>query len=354
MASDVTLRDVAERAGVSVGTASQALNNRPNVSPGTRNRVVDAARELGYRVRESAFSPKETSLEVVGMITKHDYGLPMDVNPFYSHIQLGVERESQRLGLSLMYANIEVDHQNRPVFWPSMLTEQRIDGLLFVGTFFEDTVDIIQRQTHIPIVLVDSYAPNLDFDHILIDNLNGTRRMVEHLIHLGHRNIGLIGSGKEIPPGVQERVHSFITTLQAHSLPTHYLEDAWLKRELSYEATQRLLRRAPEVTALFVVNDDCAIGAVHAANDLGLRVPEDISIAGFDDINLAREVTPPLTTVVVPKAWMGAMGVRRLLERAANPDQPKIYVVLSTGLVIRKSVASLNSSPVSEDNEGSG
>jgi LacI family transcriptional regulator len=339
MASDVTLRDVAERAGVSIGTASQALNNRPNVAVETRQRVLSVARDIGYRVREHAPFSLDIKLEVVGMISKHDYGLPVEVNPFYSHIQLGIERECQRMGLSLMYANIEVDHQNRPVFWPSMLREQRIDGLLFVGTFFENTVDLIQRQTNIPIVLIDSYAPNLVFDHILIDNLNGTRHMVEYLIQLGHRKIGLIGSGEEIPPGVQERVHSFYTTLRAHHLPDHYHEDSWLARAQSYDATQRLLRRAPEVTAIFVVNDDCAIGAIHAANDLGLRIPEDLSVAGFDDINLAREVTPPLTTVVVPKAWMGIMGVRRLVERAANPDQPKVYEVLTTELIIRKSVS---------------
>ena len=338
MAFEVKLRDVAARAGVSIGTASQALNNRPNVSADTRLRVLNSAHELGYHIREHLPAASATDLAVVGMITKHDYGLRLDVNPFYSHIQLGVERECQRLGLSLMYANIEVDHQNRPVIWPSMLTEQRIDGLLFVGTFFEDTVDMIQRQIQIPIVLVDSYAPNLNFDHILIDNLNGTRRMVEYLIQLGHRNIGLIGSGQDNPPGIQERVHSFITTLQAHQLHASFLEDSWLKRDLSYQATQRLLRRAPEVTALFVINDDCAIGAIHAATDLGLRVPQDISIAGFDDINLAREVTPALTTVVVPKTWMGAMGVRRLLDRAANPDQPKVYMALSTELIIRDSV----------------
>jgi LacI family transcriptional regulator len=339
MTATATLRDVAERAQVSIGTASQALNHRPNVSVETRQRVLEAARDLGYKPREPAAGLNDSQVEVLGMITKHDYGLPIEINPFYSHIQLGVERECQRMGLSLMYANIEVDHQNRPVYWPSMLREQRIDGLLFVGTFFEDTVDIIQRQTNVPIVLIDSYAPNLPFDHILIDNMNGTRRMVEHLIQLGHRNIGLVGSGEEIPPGVQERVHSFFTTLKAHNLPTHYHGDSWLERGQSYKSTLNLLRRAPEITALFVINDDCAIGAMHAATDLGLRIPEDISIAGFDDINVAREVTPPLTTVVVPKAWMGAMGVRRLLERAANPDQPKVYLVLSTDLVIRKSVS---------------
>lgn len=339
MSATATLRDVAERAHVSIGTASQALNNRPNVSVETRQRVLEAARDLGYKLREPAAGPNNSQVEVLGMITKHDYGLPIEINPFYSHIQLGVERECQRMGLSLMYANIEVDHQNRPVYWPSMLREQRIDGLLFVGTFFEGTVDIIQRQTNVPIVLIDSYAPNLPFDHILIDNMNGTRRMVEYLIQLGHRNIGLVGSGDENPPGVQERVHSFFTTLKAHNLPAHYHEDSWLARAQSYEATLKLLRRAPELTALFVINDDCAIGAMHAATDLGLRIPEDLSIAGFDDINVAREVTPPLTTVVVPKVWMGAMGVRRMLERAANPDQPKVYLVLSTDLVIRKSVS---------------
>ena len=111
MSNSVTLRDVAQLAGVSIGTASQALNNRPNVAPETRSRVVDAAMSLGYPVKESA-SESQRPLEVIGLLVKHDFGLPPEVNPFYAYIQAGVERACQSLNLSLMYANIEVDPSN--------------------------------------------------------------------------------------------------------------------------------------------------------------------------------------------------------------------------------------------------
>ena len=137
MSNSVTLRDVAQLAGVSMGTASQALNNRSNVAPETRSRVVDAAMSLGYPLKESASELQEIPLEVIGLLVKHDFDLPPEVNPFYAYIQAGVERACQSLNLSLMYANIEVDPSNHPVGWPAMIREQRIDGLILAGTFIE-------------------------------------------------------------------------------------------------------------------------------------------------------------------------------------------------------------------------
>lgn len=192
--ASATLREVAETAGVSIGTASQALNNRPNVSSETRTRVIDAAKALGYPVRESV-TPCEANLSVIGMLTKHDHGLDdAIVNPFYSYVELGVETECRKRGISLMMAAVDVDTQNHPVAWPAMLSEPRIDGLLLIGTFIEDTIDQIHQRLNIPIILVDSYAPRLPFDSVVIDNFHGAQTAVEYLIECGHRHIGLIGS----------------------------------------------------------------------------------------------------------------------------------------------------------------
>ena len=337
MSTTATLREVAEMAGVSIGTASQALNNRPNVSPETRSRVVDAAVTLGYH-RENHTTTVENAISVIGMLTKHDYGLEVTVNPFYSHVERGVERECRKRNIGLMYSAIEVDHQNRPVIWPLMLSEQRIDGLLLIGTFIEGTVDQLQRQANIPIVLIDSYASNLPFDSVLIDNADGATRAVDYLIELGHKHIGILGSNPESPPGVFERRVCYQKALKKAGISHEYIIDCGLKRESAFKATKELLTRCPQITAIFAVNDDCAIGVMNAVHDMKLRIPNDISVMGFDNIDLAKEITPALTTIHVHKSWLGILGVRNLVDRIQNPDQPRIYTTVTTQLIERDSV----------------
>lgn len=330
-----TLRDVAKRAKVSMGTASQALNNRPGVLPETRKRVLEAAEALGYRpLRVHA----QAALNVVGMLVKHDYGLPLAFNPFFSQVQAGVEQECRAQHLSLMFATIEVDRSNRPLEWPRMVEDNSVDGLLLIGTNIESTAEALrQRLLNKPIVLVDSYARGFPFDSVLIDNVGGATQAVRHLLELGHRHIGLIGSNPESPPDILERRQAYITTLRAHDVEPLYIEDGLMTREAGYEALRCLLRRAPQVTAVFVVNDDTAIGVLHAAQDMGLRIPEDLSIVGFDDIAPASQVRPALTTVRVPKIWLGRLGVRQLIERSRHPDQPQVTLTLATELVVRQS-----------------
>ncbi len=337
MANSVRLQDVADLAGVSIGTASQALNDRPNVAQETRARVIDAAQTLGYPIKRP-MTPSKPGLEVVGMLMKHDFGFPTDVNPFYTHVQAGVESECRNANLSLMYANIEVDTSNHPIAWPSMLHEQRIDGLLLIGTFIEDTVGILRERFDMPIVLVDGYAPTMPFDSIVIDNATGARTAVEHLITLGHRHIGLIGSNPQSPPSVLERRQAFIETLRAHQLPGDYVVDSELTQESGYATARALLERSPEVTAIFASADIVAIGALNAARELGIEVPARLSVMGFDNIRMASVVTPRLTTIHVHKRWMGVLGVRQLLQRAAEPHLPKLTLQISTELIERDSV----------------
>jgi LacI family transcriptional regulator len=337
VASSVTLRDVAKLANVSVGTASQALNNRPQVAPETRARVVDAARILGYPIKETTIN--STELKVIGLLTKHDMNLPVEINPFYSHIQAGVETECRRRQISLMYANIEVDSSNHPIMWPTMIRDQHVDGLILAGTFIEETVDLFQRRIDVPIVLVDSYAPNLPFDSVVIDNTPAAMTAVEYLIAQGHRKIGLIGWSNESPPSIQERKVGYCRTLEKHGIEDVIIEPSTVKvREEGYKALRRLLARRPDVTAVFACNDLVALGVYSAARGMNLDVPGDLSVMGFDDIDLAREITPALTTTHVHKTWLGAISVRQLIERASTPAQPKVTVTVSTQLIVRESV----------------
>ncbi len=342
MASSATLRMVAEKAGVSMGTASHAINNRSNVSPETRARVLEAASALGYRIKGIPLQPEEQPLSVIGMLTMHDVGTELGPNIFYSHVQSGVEAECRRRNLCLMFSTVEVDHKKRPISWPTMIGEQRIDGLILIGTFIEDTIDRLHAQVAIPIVLVDGYAPDLQIDTILPDNVLGAYSAVEYLIKKGHSQIGMIGwNAQDDIFSIRERKEGYLRALQGYGIEKTYIEESTLDTREAFKATQHLLKRSPEVTAIFAANDEIAINSMNAAVELGRNVPGDLSVVGFDNIDLASQIMPAMTTVHVYKNWMGILGVRSLIERASNPHQPKVTSLISTQLVIRESVKSL-------------
>lgn len=340
MSNSATLKEVAALAHVSIGTASSALNNRPSVAAETRARVLDAAISLGYPVKQRELEPCETNLEVIGLLVKHDVGLEWNSNPFYSRIQLGVANACRRNHINLMFANIEVDPSNHPVSWPAMIDENRIDGLILAGAFIDGTVAQIRRKVPIPIVLVDSYAPNLSCDSIVTDNVGGVTQAVQHLYGRGHRRIGLVGWNPDSPPSIHERHKGYLQSLHELGLEA-YIMPGGLNRDAGYHATRQLLTEHPEITAIFACNDDTALGVMSAARDLNLQVPHDLSVIGFDDIDIAAEITPALTTIHVHKSWMGTMSVQALIERARSPHQPKITTVVSTHLVERETVSDI-------------
>lgn len=334
-----TLRDVAQRAGVSLGTASNVLNKRVNVSEEARERVLAAAAALGYQHQGRTAPHSGHGLSVVGAIGKVDNGEVMTVNPFYSHVLAGIERECQRLGVSLMLANIEVDAMNRPAVMPPMLTDHHVDGVLVVGTFLRDTIKLIGRQVDKPVVLIDAYAPGSRFDSVLSDNINGAFTAVDYLIKRGHRHIGLIGSAPDGYPSIRERRKGYLRALKHHRIPQSYIEDGLLNRGTGYHATIALLRRSPEVTAIFACNDEVALGVLNAARDMGLDMPRDLSVVGFDDIDLAQKFSPQLTTMRVDKMLLGMLAVRQLKERYENPAYPPLTTLVGAQLVERDTVA---------------
>ncbi len=337
-----TLRDVAKLAGVSLGTASNALNNRGNVSDEARTRVIEAATALGYRMQvRAATVPSRPNLSVLGAIGKIDDGVTMTINPFYSYVLAGIERECQRYNLSLMLANISVDKVNRPVNLPPMLLDNQVDGVLMVGTFLEDTIHQIGRKFEKPVVLVDAYAPGSRFDSVVTDNITGAYMAVKYLIKQGHQKIGLVGSSADAYPSIRERRKGYLRALKHHRIADVYIEDSELNRDSAYDAACTLLQRAPEITAIFACNDEVAVGVMLAARQMGREIPHDLSLIGFDDIDLATQISPALTTMRVDKILMGKLAVRFLKDRAETPERSTLTTLIGTTLIARETVRPL-------------
>ncbi|MCC6803168.1 MAG: LacI family DNA-binding transcriptional regulator [Anaerolineae bacterium] len=339
--STPSLRDVAQAAGVSLGTASRALNNKSNVLPTTRSLVLKAAADLGYKLQIRIPTTVAAKINTVGVIVKRDPGALPRLDPFYYAVLCGVEDECERLGLNLMYASLPVDEFSHATTWAPLLENGDVDGVVIVGVVFNERTIVRHIPRHVPVVVVDAYATGIECDTIITHNIRGAYNAVTYLIENGHTRIGLIGSTDQAPehPGIRERRLGYVRALSEHRITQEYIEDGLLQGESAYAATVRLLQRAPEITAIFACNDDVAQSAMRAALDMGRRIPEDISFVGFDDTPYARDAHPPLTTMRIDKELMGGLAVRQIYERALNLDRPAITTLIGTQLVVRDSVA---------------
>ncbi len=335
-----SLRDVAHAAGVSLGTASRALNNKSNVLPNTRSLVLKAAADMGYKLQIRVPTTVASKLKTVGAVIKRDPGQHPRIDPFNYAILCGIEDECERLGLNLMYASLPVDYASYATTWSPLLENNDVDGLVIVGVIFNDPSVTERIPPHLPVVLVDAFATNSEFDTIISHNVRGAYTAVSYLIEQGHRHIGLVGSTTSGPehPGITERREGYLKALADHGIHETYIENSSLHADSSHAAAQRLLQRETSLTAVFGCSDAVASEVILACEELGLRVPQDISVIGFDDTALALTTAPPLTTMRIDKELMGALAVRQLYEHAANLDRPPITTLLGTRLIVRDSV----------------
>ena len=340
MGRRVTIEEIARQSNASVSTVSLVLRNRPGISPSTRQRVLDVARALGYHRR--ARTPEDPTRDTltVGLVLRArnrppDVGVPV-VNPFYSWVLTGIEAAARPRRINLLYATLPVDDENRPLHLPHQLLDQPLDGLLLVGAFADDTIAEVAGTRPTPVVLVDSHAGPHQHDAVCSDNRAGARAAVAHLIGQGHRQIALLGPRPQADPVFAERRDGYLRAVREHGLPDYAIEYGAAGE---VEAAASFLERHAEVTAIFGCNDRFAIAALQAARQLGRRIPEDLSVIGFDDIELAVHTTPPLATMAVDKVSMGRLAVQTLLFRLAWPDAATVLTQLRPRLLARASVA---------------
>jgi len=357
----VTTHDVARAAAVSRVTVSRVLNDHHNVTNKVRERVLQAAADLGYIHQKSTTSLVSVDgaartrpvrvLRNIGFFFTSVHGYePLTGNPFWSPVLHGVEQEATAAGITVTYRSInQVVGQAEAL--PEAVKAARVDGILLVGPATDATVRSMLGAER-PLVLVDNCVSSARVDAVVSDNFGGGRAAVAHLLQLGHREVAFIGGPFHVsaPPAlhrantvwaIEQRALGYWTALrQAGIQPDDRLyEGDNLSTAGGYRACQRLLAAGRPFTAIFCANDESAVGAMRALHQAGVAVPGDVSVVGFDDIEVAQHLSPPLTTVRVDKEAIGGLAVQRLLGRALAPGAVASTVALHVELIQRETVA---------------
>ncbi len=339
MRTKVKISDIARVSGVSVSSVSLVLNDKPGVSPETRKRVREAAAELGYPIKPAPAQRNGNRLTTIGMVVKIDPDITPQANPFYSKVIVGIEDACRRKGINLLFAALPVDENNRAVEPPLLLQNDLVDGLLMVGMCVEESFWPAYAKRPVPIVLVDGYSYMQSYDSVISDNFHASYQAVKYLIDQGHRRIGLVGSSEICFPSLKDRRNGYLRALKENDILDVYIANFNINRSHGFQETTALLNENPFITALFCVNDDVASMAIKAAQSLGKRVPEDISIIGYDDTYIAANTHPALTTMQVDTVAMGRAAVHLLSLRIDNPDSARMTLTIHPTMVVRESVA---------------
>ncbi|MER6947906.1 LacI family DNA-binding transcriptional regulator [Nonomuraea sp. NPDC000554] len=332
----VTLQDVATAAGVSLATASRVLNGTARVREDLRGRVEAAASRLAYTPNAHAQALARASNETVGVIC-HDVS-----DPYFSGIARGVMRAAADRDLLVMLASTFRDSA-REIAYVSMLRAQRARAILLIGSGFEDRrweramdVELRPYLNAGGRVAVVSRHRSLRVDTVLPENREGAAALAGALLALGHRRFAIL-SGPARLSTVVDRVGGFRDALTAAGLEAAEVVEGAFTREGGYEAARTLLARGLTATCLFATTDVMAVGALAALREHGLSVPGDVSLAGFDDIPVVRDLTPPLTTVALPLEQMGER-VIALALRDGPRSRRRIERVAGT-VILRQSTA---------------
>jgi LacI family transcriptional regulator len=328
-----TVKQLAERLGVSHATISRALNGKPGLANDLRTKILEEASRLNLRRSSAARSLSTAQTDHVCFGVYHLPG-PLASDPFYSEILMGVEQELRQAGMHTMLEVLGEEEIKDPARW-RIVREHRADGIILNGPFVPSSFILKLHTLGIPVVLVDNFSSHTPVDAVVCDDRGGARAVAEHVLALGHRHVVVI-AGPEDWYSNRERCAGFV--------------DAFLERQLepprilhshatTFETGQLLMITALEhaPTAVLAVNDAMAMGASQTARAQGLRIPEDLSITGFDDVEMSSRWITPLTTVRVQKRYLGRAAARQFLARLADPEAPQQRINISTSLIERDS-----------------
>lgn len=331
-----TMKDVARLAGVSTSTVSHVINKNRFVSESIADKVNAAVEQLNYAPSALARSLKLNQTRTIGML------LTASSNPFYSEVVRGVERSCYERGYSLILCNTDGDAErmNRSL---ETLLQKRVDGLLIMCTEnHRPSKDAISRYPSLPIVMMD-WSPFEGSIDVIQDNaLLGGEMATDYLIRHGYSRIACI-TGPLDKTTAQERLNGYRQSMKKAGL--EILPGYEVSSDFEFGgglvAMEQLLMLPEPPHAVFASNDAMAVGVYQALYQRGLRVPDDVAVVGYDDIQLAQYLMPPLTTIHQPKDSLGELAVDALLHRLQEPESEPQVLVLTPELVVRHSVGSL-------------
>lgn len=320
------LKDVAEKAGVSVATVSYVLNDTGSVSAGVRNKVLAAVRALGYSPNRAAQAMRTGRTSTLGLV------LPDLLNPLFPEMAQAFEHAAREFGYSIFLVDTkhsdEIERQGI-----ASLIQQGVDGIIWFPRTQQDTVQDISAQ--VPIVVLDRDLPG--FDIVRPDHEQGGRLQSEYLLGKGHKRVGLLYGPLSVD-NMRLRRDAFYESFSKEGDITWELENPF-SMEITEENRERLGQAGP--TAIVAGNDMIAVGIIKTLNELGITVPERVSVIGFDNISWCNVVTPALTTIRMQLKEIAAEAVSLLFRRIKEPDLPKRKIVIDVELVPRASVATV-------------
>jgi len=326
-----TIRRVADRAGVSIATVSRAVADPAAVSEELLRRVQEAARALNYRPSRAARLLRGATSQAVGVV------IPDLENPFFTAVVRGIDAALQAAGYTLLLGNSDEDAE-RERNMLAMLRAEGVAGIIFVpiNAARDAYREVLAPPLHT--VAVDRSPVNLRPDLVTVDNADGTRRGVAHLVALGHREIALLGGPLRHSTATQ-RERGYEQGLQDAGLPVRpdFIYRADFREGGGYDGMKALLALPSRPTAVFVANNLMALGAFRALHEAGVRIPQELALVGFDDMPWATSLNPPLTAVSQPSQEIGSAAADLLLDRIARPDRAIRHLILETTLVVRAS-----------------
>jgi len=330
--ASTTMKRIASELGVSITTVSKVLNNQPDIGEATRKRVLAKVAELGYRRNAVARSLTLRRTHTLGVV------IPDLMHSFFVEIVTAVEALISSRGYGLLVANLAEDPAKERVHL-EMLLERQVDGVILASSTGTSNSDLLRRIGTLGkgLVFIDrDDHPKIKCHRVLTDDVEVGRLATEHVIGLGHKAIAHISA-----PGLvhaMRREEGYREAMAAHGLKvqSHWIAPGGFLQDQGYEAMQRLLKTAPEVTAVFAVNDPAAIGALKACWEAGVRVPEDITIVGAGDIAHGDMLRVPLTTVAWSKAEMGQVAAALLLDLIEGKKRNRTITV-APELIVRRS-----------------
>lgn len=333
MPARATIADVAHRSGVSTATVSRVLSGAVPARAATRERVLAAARELDYRPSGIARALKRDETRTIGLLIT-DIG-----NPFFPQIVRAIEDEAHRRGYGVVLCNA-ADDPDRELAYLDLLLERRVDGLIVASARTTGRHADRLAEVPMPVVLVNAQAPTGRLSSITVAHRHGSRMAARHLLSLGHRRIGHVAGPSLQAAAARLRLAGVSDALREAGLDAATLAVAEGDEHVDggERAAEQLLAEDPLPTGIVCYNDLSAIGALRAIRRAGLQVPADVSVVGFDDIELAAWTDPPLTTIRQPTDALGRWAVERLTTGPAGPE-PASHVVLEPSLVVRGSTA---------------
>lgn len=329
----VRIKDVAQRSGVSVSTVSRVLNGGMFVKDEVKARVQQAIDELGYSPSHIARSLVLKKTNLIGVI------VPDISNGFFGTLLSSIEEYTTKNGYNILVSNI-CENLHKELKYLSVFKEMRVDGLIIMHEKLDDEIKKFLKTADIPMVMCSGRLSGVSIPSVNINDFQASYDAVDYLISLKHKKIALIGG--EYKDGITgyERYKGYIKALEDNNIPLDekYIRFANYKMSDGYECMKNILNNNSAVpTAVFAVSDDMAVGAINAIIDYGLRVPEDISVVGFDDSNVASIVRPQLTTVHQPIKEIGNLSVDLLLKQINEEEIIIKDLVLWHKLVVRKS-----------------